>query len=123
MLNLVPTDPHLLFYLGQLLHIFAVVLKSQLGCLQVEADAEVPSKFGDELDWLTGNFFLAQRLVAYMLLPLAIDVYVNEFVAFSFAQPDFDVDIGSVAVFEAEVRLPVETRATCQTTHGKENDD
>ena len=82
----------------------------------------MPSKFGDELDWLTGNFFLAQRLVAYMLLPLAIDVYVNEFVAFSFAQPDFDVDIGSAAVLEAEVRLAVETRAISQTSDGKEYD-
>ena len=37
-------------------------------------------------------------------------------------QADFEVDIGFFAAFEAEVRLPVKTRATCQTTHGKDND-
>ena len=119
--SLVPTNPKLLLYLGQALHIVAVVLQSQLGCLQVEADAEVPSPFGHELKWLTCKSLLAQRLVVYPLLLLAIDVYWNPFVAYFFVQPDFDMDIGSFAVFEAEVRLPVETHATCKTTHRKEN--
>ena len=49
MLSLVPTNSQLLLYLGQALHILAIVLQSQLRFLQVEADAEVPSTFGYEL--------------------------------------------------------------------------
>ena len=97
------------------------MLQGQLGCLQVKADGEVPSTFGYELDWLTCKLLFAQRLVPYFLVPFAIDLYYNVFV--SFAERDLDVDIGSVAVFEAEDRLPEETRATCQTTHKKENDN
>ena len=46
MFDLVPTNSELLLHLGQALHIVAVVLQSQLGSLQVEADAEAPSIFG-----------------------------------------------------------------------------
>ena len=60
MLNLVATNSQLLLHLGQLLHIFAVVLQSQLARLQVEADAEVPSTFGRKLEWLTCKSLLAQ---------------------------------------------------------------
>ena len=104
MLNLVPTNLQHLLYLGQLLHIVAVVLQSQLGRLQVEADAEVPSKFSHEFEWLTCKTLLAQRLILYQLLPFAIDVYCK---ASTFVQDDFDVDIAFFAMFEAEVRLPL----------------
>ena len=124
MRSLVPTNLQHLLYLGQLLHIFAVVLQSQLGCFQVEADAEVPSALGRKLEWLTCKSLLAQRLVFfYLLLLFAIDPYVKVFAAFFIVQVDIDVDVGSFAVYEAEVRLPVETRATCQTTRGKQNDN
>ena len=83
------------------------MLQSQLGCLEVEADGEVPSTFGYELDWLTCNPLFAQRLVVYPLLAFAIDLYIDMFVAFIFVQFDFDVGVGSFAVFEAEVRLPI----------------
>ena len=80
------------------------MLESQLGCLQVEADAEVPSTFGYQLQWLTCKLLLARRLVAlYLLLHFAIDLYVKVFVAFFIAQVDIDVDVSSFAVFEAEV--------------------
>ena len=121
MLSLVATNLQHLLHLGQLLHIFAVVLQSQLGCLQVEADAEVPSTFGCKLEWLTCKLLLAQRLVVfYLLLLFAIDLYIK---VFFIGQVDTDVDVRSFAVFEAEIRLPVATRATCQTTRGKENDN
>ena len=107
MLDLVPTNlGQLLLYLGELLHIFAVVLKNQLGSLRVIAEVEVPSTFSHELEWLTCKSLLAQRLVFYRFLPFAIDLYINVFAAFFFAQADFDVDIGFFAVFDAEVRLP-----------------
>ena len=122
MINLVSADSQLLLYLGQLLHILAVVLQDQLGCLEVEADAEMPSTFGYELNWLTCKTLFTQSRVIDLLLPFAIDMYFNVFVAYLFLQADFDIDVGSFAVFEAEFRLPVETRATCQTTHAKEND-
>ena len=41
-----------------------------------------------------------------MLLILAIEIYFNHSDASFFLQADFDVDIGSAAVFEAEFRLP-----------------
>ena len=63
MLGLVPTNLQHLLHLGQLLHIVAVVLESQLGCLRVGADAEVPSTFGYQLEWLTCKTLLAQRRV------------------------------------------------------------
>ena len=78
MLDLVPTNLQHLLYLGQFLHIVAVVLQSQLGSLRVETDAEVPSAFGDELERLTCKTLLAQRLVFYrvlLILAFAIDVY------------------------------------------------
>ena len=107
MLGLVPTDLGLLLlYLGELLHIVAVVLQGQLGRLQVESDAEVPSAFGRDLDWLTCKSLPGQRLVFYIVLIFAIDFY-NEFFLFAFllAHDDFDVGIGSAAMFYAEVRL------------------
>ena len=84
------------------------MLESQLGRLQVEADAEVPPTFGHDLEWLTCKTLLAQRLVfdPVLISAFLIDLYRNEFFAFLFAQLDFDVGIGSFAVFEAEVRLP-----------------
>ena len=84
------------------------MLESQLVRLQVEADAEVPSTFGHDLEWLTCKSLLAQRLV-FDPVPISafvIDLNRNGFVAFLFAQPDLDVGVGSFAVFEAEVRLP-----------------
>ena len=101
MLYLVPTNPELLLYLGQALHIVAVVLQSQLGCLKVEADAEVPSTFGHELDWLICKSLLAQRLVLYPLL-IAIDFYYHVFAVFFNAQGDLDIYIGSFTVFDAK---------------------
>ena len=101
----------LLLYLGELLHIVAVVLQSQLGCLKVEPDAEVPSTCSDELEWLSCKSLFAQRLVppvSYPVLPsaFAIDLNENEILVFSFsALEDFDVGVGSFAGFEAEVRL------------------
>jgi len=80
------------------------VLHGQLGCFEIEADAEVPSAFGHELDWLICNSLPAQRIVSYQLLSFAINVYCNVIVCL--AQLDFEVDIGIVAVFEAEFRLP-----------------
>ena len=52
------------------------MLQSQLSCLQVEADAEVPAFFGYELDWLIYKLLLAEGLVKYpvlVLLLIAID--------------------------------------------------
>ena len=101
--SLVPTNlGQLLLYLGQHLYIVAVVLKSQLGSLEVEADAEL-SIFGFELKWLTCKSTRARNIVFYQLLRFAIDIYYHEFVA----QLDFDAGIGIHAGFEAEVRLPV----------------
>ena len=74
MLDLVPTNLQHLLYLGQALHIVAVVLQGQLGSLQVTTDAEVPSTFGHELDWLSCKALLAQGLVFYGVLTFAIDV-------------------------------------------------
>ena len=74
MLDLVPTNPELLLYLGQALHIVTVVLQSQLGCLQVEANAEAPSTFGHETEWLKIKMHLAQTL---LLHPFAINLYLN----------------------------------------------
>ena len=59
MLSLVPTNFQLLLNLGQLLHIVAIVLQSQLGCLKVETDDEVPSTFGHELEGLNCKSLLA----------------------------------------------------------------
>ena len=73
--NLVAADLQHLLYLGQPLHILAVVLQSQLGILQVEANAEVPPTCGCELDWLNCELLLAQRLVSFILLALSIDLY------------------------------------------------
>ena len=112
MLGLVATNLQHILHLGQLLHIFAIVLQSQLGRLQVIADAEVPSTFGYELEWLTCKTLLAQRLVFYIVLNFAIDHYSDIFVAFFFAQEDSDIGIGSFSGFEAEFRYPVEPRAT-----------
>ena len=108
MLDLVPTNPQLLLYLGELLHIVAVVLQCQLSRLQVEAYAEVPSTFSHELEWLTCKSLLAQRLVfdPVLIFVFAIDLYPNEFDGFLFAHLDFDVCIGSFAGFEAEIGLP-----------------
>ena len=86
------------------------MLQSQLGRLQVEADGEVPSTFGYELEWLTCKTLLAQRLVFYPVLKSAfvIDLNRNVFAIVSaYAQLDLDVGVGSFAVFEAEVRLPL----------------
>ena len=47
----------------------------------------------------------------YKLRIFAIDIYSNVFVAYFFLEMDFDVNIGSFAVFEAEFRIPVEKRA------------
>ena len=110
MLDFVPTNLQHLIYLGELLHIVAVVLQGQLGSLQAETDAEVPSTFSDVLGWLSCKPLLAQRLVFYPVLPaFAMDFYCKEFLAFvfAFAQHDFDVSVGSFAMFEAEVRLPI----------------
>ena len=74
MLSLVPTNSQILLYLRQVLHIFAVVLQSQLGRLQVAADAEVPSTFGYKLKWLICKTFLAQRLVFYSVFPFAFAI-------------------------------------------------
>ena len=103
MLDLVPINHQLLLYLGQLLHIVTVVLQSQLGCLQVEADAEVPSTFGHKLERLTCKCLLTQRIPVFMSLLAAINEYFN---ARSFVQLDHDVGIGSFAGFDAEFRLP-----------------
>ena len=80
------------------------MLQSQLGRLHVEANAEVPSTFSQELEWLTCKSLLAQRLVfdPVLISAFLIDLYRNEFVAYVFAQLDLDVGIGSFAVFEAE---------------------
>ena len=112
MLDFVPTNLQHLLHLRQLLHVVAVVLQSQLARLQVEADAEVPSAFSDELEWLTCKSLLAQRLVfdPVLISAFLIDLNRNVFVAFTFAQLDFDVGIGSFAVLEAEVRLPLFVR-------------
>ena len=83
--SLVPTNSQFLLYLRQLLHIFSVMLQSQLDCLQVEADAEVPTTFGHVLEWLTCKSLLAQRLVIYRLLQIAIYCYANVSVAYFFA--------------------------------------
>ena len=124
MLDLVPTNLRwLLLYLGELVHIVAVVLQSQLGSLRVTADAQMPSTFGHELEWLSCKTLFAQRLVFYLVLPFAFEYHNNAFIAFFFAQDDFDVDIWFFAGFDAEVRFPVETRAPCQTTNAKEIDD
>ena len=109
MLDFVPTNlGRLLLYLGQALHIVAVVLQSQLGSLRVTADAEVPSAFGHELDSFSCKTLLAQRRVFHpvLIFAFAVDLYLNVFPAFFFAQVDSDVGIGSFAMFEAEVRLP-----------------
>ena len=104
MRNLVPIDLKITtLYLMKLLHIIAIVLESQSVCLEVEADGEVPSILGPELLWLFCKLLLAQRLVFYQLLHIAIDLYYNIFVAYSFAQFDFEIDIRSVAVYQAEV--------------------
>ena len=84
MLDLVPTYPELLFYLGKLLHIVAVVLKSQLVSLWVTANAEVPSTFGHEFEWLSCNARFAQRLVFYPVLHFAADFNLNAFVAWPY---------------------------------------
>ena len=83
------------------------MLQSQLGSLQVEADAEVPSAFSLVLEWFTCKSLLAQRLVVDLVLPFAIDLNPNIFVAFLFDQQDFDVSIGSSAGFHAEFRHPI----------------
>ena len=75
MRNLVATNLQHFIRLGQLLHIVAVVLESQLGRFLVETDAEVPSTFGHELDWLTCKTLPAHRIVFYILLLFAIDKY------------------------------------------------
>ena len=59
MLDLVTTNLKHLLYLGELLHVVAVVLQGQLGSLRVETDAEVPSKFSYELEWLICKLLLA----------------------------------------------------------------
>ena len=88
------------------------MLKSQLGRLQVEADAEVPSTFSDELEWLTCKSLLAQILVDN-LLTLAIDIYLYASTLKSLVhlvslnQDDFEIDFGSFPVLEAEARLPI----------------
>ena len=79
------------------------MLESQLGRLQVEADAEVPSTFSDELEWLIRKSLLAQRLVFYPVLKSAFLIDLNGNVFVFLAQPDLDVGIGSFAVLEAEV--------------------
>ena len=106
MLDLVPTNLQHLLYLGELLHVVTVVFQSQLSSLRVETDAEVPSTFGHELNWLSFKALLAQGLVFYRVLPFAINLYLNVFAAFLFAQDNFDVDIGFFAVYDAKVRLP-----------------
>ena len=58
-LSLVAANLQHLLYLGQPLHILAVVLQSQLGLLQVEANAEVPPTCGRELDWLNCELLFA----------------------------------------------------------------
>ena len=82
------------------------MLESQIGCLQVEADAEMPSTFVHILEWLTCKSLLAERLVYYPVHLFAIDSYINISAAQTLVQSDFEVGVGSFAVFEAEVRLP-----------------
>ena len=109
MLNFVPANlERLLICFGQALHIVAVVLQGQLGSLLVETDTEVPSTFSHELDWLFCKTLLAQRRVFHpvLIFAFAVDLYLNVFPAFFFAQVDSDVGIGSFAMFEAEVRPP-----------------
>ena len=77
------------------------MLQSQLGSLLVEADAEMPSTLGHELDWLTCKTLLAQILVfdPVLVFAFAIDLNPNIFAAYFFVQDDFDVGICSFAVF------------------------
>ena len=85
--GLVPANPQLFLYLGELLHIVAVVLQSKLGSLDSEADAELPSAFSRELDWLSCKTLLVQRLVFYptlLIIGFAVDFYLNVFTALPF---------------------------------------
>ena len=59
----------------------------------------MPSTFSHELELLACKSLLAQRLVVFIHLPFAIDVYYNESKAFLFAQLNFDVYIGFIAGF------------------------
>ena len=96
--------------LRQLLSVHTVVHHGQLAQPQVVADAKLPAKVSDVLDFLTSKLLLTKRVAFDIFLLLqAIDKDENKFALSVLAKNESEIDIRGVPISDTEARLPTKS--------------